>query len=74
LPDGIFAFQKSQFGYISEDLIMENVVIFYGHVEYFTAMGNILRQFGTFFVVIWYIFHVLEYYICYEKSGDPAHD
>jgi hypothetical protein len=53
---------------------MENVVIFYGHVEYFTAMGNILRQFGTFFVVIWYIFHVLEYYICYEKSGDPAHD
>jgi hypothetical protein len=30
LPDVIFSNKKSQFGYISEDLGMENVGIFYG--------------------------------------------
>jgi hypothetical protein len=34
---------------------MENAVIFYGHLEYFTAIWYILWPFGNV-VVIWYIF------------------
>jgi hypothetical protein len=42
---------------------MENLGIFYDHLVYFTAIGNILRPseifFGhlVYFVEIWYIFH-----------------
>jgi hypothetical protein len=32
LPDGLFSYQKSQLGYILEGLIVENIVIFYGHL------------------------------------------
>jgi hypothetical protein len=42
LPDGKFSNQKSQFGYILEDLRLENVGIFYGHLEYFNAIWDIL--------------------------------
>jgi hypothetical protein len=38
LPDGIFSNPKSQFGCILEGLRIENVVTFYGHLEYFTAI------------------------------------
>jgi hypothetical protein len=38
LPDGIFSNQKFRFGYILEGLGMENVGIFYNHVEYLTAI------------------------------------
>jgi hypothetical protein len=31
LPDGFLSDQKSQFGYILEDLGMENVVVYSGH-------------------------------------------
>jgi hypothetical protein len=31
LPDGVFAYQISQFGYIMECLVIENVGKFYGH-------------------------------------------
>jgi hypothetical protein len=31
-----------------EGLILENVDIFYGHLEYFTGTWDILRPFGTF--------------------------
>jgi hypothetical protein len=55
LPDVFFSNQKSQFGYILEDLGMENVVIYSGHLEYCTTTGCILWAFGNF-VVIWYIF------------------
>jgi hypothetical protein len=41
LPDGFFSDQKYQFGYILEDLGMEKVVIFSGHLEYFTAIGYV---------------------------------
>jgi hypothetical protein len=34
LPDGIFLFQESQFGYISEWLGMGKVGIFYGQREF----------------------------------------
>jgi hypothetical protein len=33
LPDGFFSDQNSSFGYILEDLGMENVVIYFGHLE-----------------------------------------
>jgi hypothetical protein len=35
LPDGLFSNQKSHCGEIVEHLRMENVEIFYGHLEYF---------------------------------------
>jgi hypothetical protein len=38
LPDGFFSDQKYQVGYIFEDLGMENVVIYSGHLEYFTSI------------------------------------
>jgi hypothetical protein len=69
LPDALFSYQKSQFGSILEGLGMENVGMF-------VTIWNILRPFGiicgslVYFVVIWYIFHVL---VCLdqEKSGNP---
>jgi hypothetical protein len=39
LPDGIFSYQKSEFGDIGKGLEMENVGMFYGYLEYFTDMG-----------------------------------
>jgi hypothetical protein len=38
LPDGIISNQKSKFGKILEGLAVEDVVIFYGHLVYFTAI------------------------------------
>jgi hypothetical protein len=55
LPDGLFSNQKSQFGQIFESLILENVDIFYVHLEYFTDIWifyDLLCSFGTFFVVL----------------------
>jgi hypothetical protein len=42
LPDGLFSNQKSQFGQIFEGLGLENVDIFYEHLEYFTDIWDIL--------------------------------
>jgi hypothetical protein len=42
LPDGLFSYQKSQFGYILVGLGMENIGIFYDPLEYFTAIWYIL--------------------------------
>jgi hypothetical protein len=46
LPDGFFSDQKSQFGYILEDLGMKNVIlyswsfgIFYCHWVHFMVIG-----------------------------------
>jgi hypothetical protein len=50
--------QKSQFGKILGNPRMENVGIFYYHLEYITAIGYILRSFD-YFVVIWYVYPVL---------------
>jgi hypothetical protein len=70
LPDGFFLDQKSQFGYILDDLGIENVDIYSGHLEYFTSFGYILRAFDNF-VVIWYIFP--HFGILYrEKTGNPG--
>jgi hypothetical protein len=48
LPDGLFSTQKYQFGQILGDLAMETLGIFYDHLVYFTAIGNILWPFGIF--------------------------
>jgi uncharacterized membrane protein len=61
LPDGIFAYQKFQFGYILEGLGMEIVGIFYGNS---TAIWFILWSFGI-------ALPVLVFYVYQEKSGKP---
>jgi hypothetical protein len=53
-----FLDQKSQFGYILEDVAMENVVIYPGHWEFVYEhwiyfMG--IWQFCSYFPPIWYI-------------------
>jgi hypothetical protein len=42
LPDGLFSNQKSQFGENFRGLILRNVEIFYGHLECFTDIWDIL--------------------------------
>jgi hypothetical protein len=42
LPDGLFSNQKSQFGEILEGLRLEKVYIFFGHLEYFMEIWDIL--------------------------------
>jgi hypothetical protein len=69
LPDGFFSDQKSQFGHILEDLGMENIVIYSGHLDYFAIIGYIVGEFGNF-VVLGYIFPRFGV-LCSEKSGNP---
>jgi hypothetical protein len=72
LPDGIFPNQKSQFGLILQALAMEDVGIFYGNLDYFTAIWSILRPFGIScghwvdFIFIWYIFY--RFGMLYQES------
>jgi hypothetical protein len=42
LPDGSFANQKSHFGIIFQGLRLVNIDIFYGHLEYFMDIWDIL--------------------------------
>jgi hypothetical protein len=42
LPDGLFSNQKSQFGKNLQGVRLENVDIYYGHLEYFMDTWNIL--------------------------------
>jgi hypothetical protein len=49
---------------------MENVGVFYGHLEYFMAIWYTLWSFGHV-VIIWYIFHRFGI-LCQENSGNPA--
>jgi hypothetical protein len=42
MPDGLFSNKKSQFGQIIEVLRLKNVDIFYGHLEYFKEIWDIL--------------------------------
>jgi hypothetical protein len=55
---------------------MENVGIFYGHLEYFTDIWNILRTFGIFYghlVMFWQfgIFSPLFWYNVSRKIWQP---
>jgi hypothetical protein len=70
LPDGIFSYQKSQFGYIFAGLAMLKVWL------HFVAILNILRQLGKFygqvayFVIVWYISTSFGMF-CQEKIWQP---
>jgi hypothetical protein len=46
MPDGLFSYQKSQFGYIFEGLRIENAGIICDHLEYFWIIWYILWPFG----------------------------
>jgi hypothetical protein len=70
LPDGLFSNQNSQFGKKFKGLRLENADIFYGHLEYFIDIWDILYPFVTF-VFIWYIFSSFGI-MHQEKSGNPA--
>jgi hypothetical protein len=65
LPDGFFSNQKSHL----EGLRLKNVNIFYGHLEYFTEILDILCPFGTFCI------HLVHFscfgIMCQETSGNP---
>jgi hypothetical protein len=66
LPDGIFAYQTYQFGYILDGFGMENIAKFACYLVYF--MTN------------WYFYYYLVFWVhCYsfgklyqDKSGNPA--
>jgi hypothetical protein len=58
LPDGLFPKQKSQFWLSFDGLGMENAVIFYDHLEYFTANWYNLWPFGT---VCGHLIHFLRF-------------
>jgi hypothetical protein len=62
LPDGLFSNQKSQFGKILEDLAMEEVGLFYGHLVYFMWL--------LYFVAIWQHVMVIFGMLYQEKSGN----
>jgi hypothetical protein len=72
LPDGFFSDQKSQFGYVLEDLGMEHVVIYSVHLEYFRTIEYILWAFGNF-VFIRYIFPRFDM-LYQRKSGNLGFD
>jgi hypothetical protein len=70
LPDGLFSNQKSRFGQVLDGLRLENVDIFYGHLEHFTAIWYNLQPFG---IVCGHLVHFPGFgIICQEKSCNPA--
>jgi hypothetical protein len=58
LPDDIFSYQTSQVWSILQGLGMEIIGTFYGHLEYFTAIWNILQ------LPMWNMFQLFG--ICYS--------
>jgi hypothetical protein len=81
LPDGLFSNQKSQFWKILVGLAKENLGIFYEHLVYFTAIGNILWPFGIFcgplvyFSLFWYVVPRKiwqPWYICIDLKGNAS--
>jgi hypothetical protein len=77
LPDGLFSNQKSKFWYNLEGLGIETVVIFYGLLEYFTAILYNLQPFGTvcghlvYFIPFWYVWTKknLSTLLCYMECS-----
>jgi hypothetical protein len=70
LPDGIFSYQKYQFGYILVGLLMENVGIFDVELVYFVTLWYVLWHFGIFLCNLVFFPHFGMFY--QEKSGKPA--
>jgi hypothetical protein len=66
LPDGIFSYQKSEFGDIGKGLEMENVGMFYGYLEYFTDMG--------IFSPFWNVVQRKIWQPCFDCSLSPSKD
>jgi hypothetical protein len=65
-----FHTQNPNFGKILEGLGMENVCIFYGHLEYFMTILFILWSFGIF---CGNLVHFSRFGMLYQdKSGNPA--
>jgi hypothetical protein len=63
---------KIQFGKNVQGLRFQNVDIFYGHLEYFMDIWDILWPFVTFCV---HLVHFSSFGITHqEKSGNPASD
>jgi hypothetical protein len=58
LPDGLFSNRRSQFGEILEGPRLKNVVIFYGYLEYFKDIWNILYTFGIFYKLLEYFMDI----------------
>jgi hypothetical protein len=54
LPDGMVSDQISKFLHILEDLGMKKVGIFYGNLEFITAIWYILRTFGNLVAILVY--------------------
>jgi hypothetical protein len=68
-----FSYQKYQFWYILVGLGIENIDIFYVHLESFTSILYIVfKPFGDF-VVIWYIPPPVFGILAHKKSGNPGH-
>jgi hypothetical protein len=61
LPDGIFAYQKSQFGHILEGLGIKNVGTFYCNFEYCTSIWYIYYYVGVYFDHFVYFPPILVY-------------
>jgi hypothetical protein len=59
LPDGIFSYQKSEFGYILNGPGMDFAGIFYGQWVYFAPIGYVSWPFGIFLGRLVHIFTVL---------------
>jgi hypothetical protein len=71
LPDGILAYQKSQFLYISENLGAEILGKFYFHVVFFGYLVEFTYCNLACIVVIWYIISLFGM-LYHEKSGNPG--
>jgi hypothetical protein len=69
LLNGLFSNQKYQFELILEGLRLENVDIFYCHLEYFTF--GIFYDHSVNFVFIWNIIYGFGM-MNQEKSDNPA--
>jgi hypothetical protein len=67
LPDGIFSNQKSKFEKILEGLGMENVDLFFCHLDFFIPFVIFYRNLVNFVVII------TRFGMFYqEKSGNPG--
>jgi hypothetical protein len=62
---------KSQFGKIMVGLAVENLDIFYVHLIYFTAIGNILWPFGIFYGYLVYFPPPPCWYVVLRKIWQP---
>jgi hypothetical protein len=68
--------KKSQFRYILEAIGMANVGIFDFHLEYFTAICDILLPFGIFCgnlvcFPVWYVVHIKIWQPCRDERITP---